>query len=101
MPPRCLLLTPSPEIIQLLKAFAPALTAPTLTNAQVLLFGTILATGRRTISAALRALGVAQSATGEAAGGAANFGKYHRVLNRAHWSPLVCSRILLGLIVRQ
>ena len=27
------------------------------------------------------------------------FGKYHRVLSRAHWSGLVGARILLGLLV--
>jgi hypothetical protein len=83
--------TPSPEIIQLLMMFATTMTAPTFQNALVLLFGTILAPGRRTVTAALRVLGMTQDGT---------FGKYHRVLARARWSPMVCSRILLLLIVR-
>ncbi len=81
---------PSAEIIHLLVAFAPAMTAPTFQNALVLIYGTILAPGRRTVSAALRVLGREQDT---------NFSKYHRVLSRALWSPLVCSRILLSLIL--
>ena len=82
--------TPSAEIIQLLSAFATAMTAPTFANTLVLIYGTILAPGRRTVTAALRVLGLEKEAP---------FGKYHRVLNRAHWSPMVCSRILLSLIL--
>jgi DDE superfamily endonuclease len=82
---------PSPEIIQLLATFAPAMTAPTFANALVLIYGTILAPGRRSRSAALRVLGLGHDAT---------FGKYHRVLSRARWSPMVLSRMLLSLILR-
>jgi hypothetical protein len=64
---------------------------PTCTNALVLIYGTIRAPGRRTVTAALRGLGV---------GHAAPFGKYQRVLSRARWSPMVLSRILLSLILR-
>lgn len=84
------MLTPSPEIIQLLAAFSPAFTRPTFSKAQVLIYGAILAPGKRTVSAALRVLGLAQTS---------NFGKYHRVLNQASWSPLQLSRILLGLLL--
>ena len=49
--------SPSQEIIQLLMVFAQAFTVPTFANAVVLLYGTILAPGRRTVSAALRAMG--------------------------------------------
>ena len=48
---------PSAEIIQLLAAFAPAFTAPTFAHACVLVYGTLLATGWRTVAAALRAVG--------------------------------------------
>lgn len=81
--------TPSPAIIQLLATFAPAFTAPTFANALVLLYGTILTVGRRTVAAALRTMGLADDA---------RFGTYHRVLNRARWSPLRLSRLLLGLL---
>ncbi len=37
--------TPAPEIVQLLSVFAIAFTAPTWKNAQILLFGAILAPG--------------------------------------------------------
>jgi hypothetical protein len=82
--------SPSQEIIQLLSVFAKAFTVPTFANAMVLLYGTILAPGRRTVAAALRAMGLANSRP---------FTNYHRVLNRACWSPWILSRLLLGLIV--
>ena len=81
---------PSPAIIHLLATFAPAFTAPTFAHALVLLYGTILTVGRRTVAAALRTMGLADDA---------RFGTYHRVLNRARWSPLRLSRLLLGLLV--
>jgi hypothetical protein len=83
--------TPSPAIIRLLSVFAIAFTVPTFANAQVLLYGTILAPGRRTVTAALRAMGL---------GDEEHFTNYHRVLNRARWSPWVLSKILLGLIIQ-
>ena len=81
---------PSQEIIQLLMVFAQAFTVPTFTNALVLLYGTILAPGRRTVSAALRAMGLA---------GSPHFTNYHRVLNRTQWSPWILSKLLLTLII--
>lgn len=72
--------TPSEEIIQLLAYFSVALTAPTFTKVLVLICGTILATVRRTVASALRAVGL---------GNEKNFVKYHRVLNRDRWSPWV------------
>lgn len=83
--------TPSAEIIQLLSIFASAFTAPTFAKGQVLIYGTILAPGRRTVTAALRAMGLADDK---------GFGKYHRVLNRDRWSPWLVSKILLSLLVR-
>src|SRR5687768_13859046 len=79
------MLTPSLDILPWLAAFAPAMTAPTFTNALTLLCGTILAPGPRTVAAALRVLGLE---TG-------NFSKYHRVFSRARWSALLGSRLLL------
>lgn len=83
--------TPSPTIITLLSSFAIAFTAPTFRNALVLVFGTILAPGRRTVAAALRAMGLAEDK---------HFTNYYRVLNRARWSAFVVSKILLTLIIR-
>jgi len=71
-------------------AFAQAFTAPTYANALVLLYGAILAPGRRTVASALRAMGLADSS---------HFTNFHRVLNRAQWSPWVLSQLLLALII--
>jgi hypothetical protein len=57
---------------------------------QVLLAGSILAVGPRTISAVLRVMGLAQER---------QFQKYHRVLNRVKWSTLGASRRLLKLLI--
>ncbi len=84
------MLTPSPEIIQVVQTFAPVFTRPTFAHACTLVAGTILAVGARTVTAALRAVGLAD---------APQFTTYHRVLNRARWSPLRLSRLLLGLLV--
>ena len=81
---------PSPEIIQLLSVFSVAFTAPTFAKVLVLILGTILTPGRRTVTAALRMMGL---------GNDKHFGNYHRVLNRDYWSPWVVSKILLGLII--
>ena len=56
----------------------------------ILLTGTLLARGCRTVAAALRASGNDQ---------AANWSLFHQVLNRARWSPLAVSRQLVLLIV--
>src|SRR5260370_7383988 len=57
---------------------------------RTLVYGTWLASGRRTVAAALRAIG---------RGDEHHFTTFHRVLNRAVWSPFPLSRILLGLLV--
>lgn len=78
------------EIIQVMCSFAPLFSTRVWPQAQLLLIGAILAPGKRTISAILRILGLSD---------ARNYGTYHRVMNRAVWSALCGSRILLGLIV--
>lgn len=83
--------SPSPEIVQLLSAFAVVFTAPTYRKALTLVYGTILGNGRRTVTSALRAMGMAESQA---------YGTYHRVLNRAVWSPRELSRILLSLLLQ-
>ena len=83
--------TPSPEIIRLLSVFAIAMTAPTFAKSLVLIYGTILTPGIRTVSAVLRVMGLGDLET---------FGNYHRVLNRDRWSPWVISHLLLALLIQ-
>jgi DDE superfamily endonuclease len=73
-------------LLPLLAPFAVAFTAPTCRHALVLVAGTLLASGRRTVAAALRAVGLAEER---------RFTTSHRVLNRGVWSALVLSRLLL------
>jgi hypothetical protein len=80
-----------PEILTLWAHFAPLFSQPVAAPAQILLVGTLLATGPRTVTAALRIRGLRHET---------HLTNSHRVLNRASWSPLRASRILLGLIVR-
>jgi hypothetical protein len=56
----------------------------------ILLTGTLLAHGRRTVAFALRHTGMERET---------NFSTFHQVLNRARWSPLAVSRQLLTCIV--
>ncbi len=77
-------------LLSVLQPFAVVFTGPTFAHALTLVQGTLLATGRRTVTAALRALG---------RGDERRFTTYHRVLNRGSWSPLQVSRILLQLVV--
>jgi hypothetical protein len=82
---------PLPDsIIEVLIVFRPLFTAPTWRILMTLLTGTLLAHGRRTVAAALRASGNAQ---------ATDWSRFHPVLNRARWAPLAVSRQLLLLIV--
>ena len=82
---------PLPEgIITVLGCFAPLFSQPVWRHVRVLIVGALLCQGARTVTAALRVMGLK---------GEKRFGKYHRVLNRARWSGLVGARILLGLLV--
>jgi hypothetical protein len=80
---------PAP-IIAVLSAFQPAFTQPTYRKMVVLVVGTLLARGRRTVASALRQMGLHASPS---------WAKYHHVLNRSAWSALTVSRILLQLVV--
>jgi hypothetical protein len=77
-------------MLTLLAPFAPLFRRRIWPFALLLVVGTLLAPGRRTVTAALRVLGLAHTR---------RFERYHRVLNRAHWSPLAASRVLLCLLV--
>ena len=84
------MLTVPPAMLRLLAAFAPLFRRRVWPYALGLLVGTRLAPGKRTVTAALRVLGLEHSR---------RFERYHRVLNRARWSSLTASRVLLGLLV--
>jgi hypothetical protein len=84
------MLTPPPQFSSIILAFAPLFWKRTWERAQVLLWGAILAPGKRTVTSALRIMGLSQDR---------HFQNYHRVLNRAPWSCLKASRILLHLLI--
>ena len=69
-------------IIHVLRAFEVLFSERVWEWAKILLVGAILAPGKRTVSAALRVMGL---------GDDAQFQNYHRVLNRAVWSPLAAT----------
>ncbi len=79
-----------PEFSIFVVAFEPLFSNCIWPQAQVLFVGAILATGKRTVTAALRIMGLSAEK---------HFQNYHRVLNRAVWSSLAASRILPGLLV--
>src|SRR5919107_600136 len=70
--------------------FAPLFYHRSWRHAEVLLIGAILAPGRRTVASLLRICGLMRER---------HFVNYHRVLNRAAWSPLLASRLLLRLLI--
>ncbi len=77
-------------IIQVLLHFRPVFSRPTWHKALVLVIGTILARGRRTVTAALKQMGLQDDK---------DFTLFHQVLNRANWSCLTLGRLLLQLLV--
>src|SRR5919205_69888 len=78
------------EIIQVVAPFAPLFSDRVWVHAQLLLLGAMLTPGPRTVTAALRVMGLATER---------HFTNDHRVLNRATWSARHGSRILLGLLI--
>lgn len=78
------------KILELFNPFAPVFSGETTwEKAKQLVVGTILSPGKRTVSAALRVMGLKDTE---------NYAKYHHVLNRAAWSSLDAAKILLGLV---
>ena len=77
-------------MIRLLAPFAPLFSERAWRHALVLLAGVILAPGRRTVSSALRAMGLEQEK---------RFHCYHWVLSRARWSSREASGVLFRLLV--
>jgi hypothetical protein len=82
---------PVPPILKhWLTPFTAFFTRPTWERVLVLAAGTVLAPGRRTVSAALSVLGRR---------GEADFARFHGVLNRARWSGQALARVLLSWLI--
>lgn len=82
---------PLPNALKkVLLPFACLFTGPTWQKAQVLVVGTLLTPRKRTVTSALRVMGLARRN---------DFAKFHQVLNRASWSALMASRGGLGLLL--
>ena len=78
------------EFSKQISAFAPLFSKKVFEHAKVLLMGSLLVVGRRTVCGALRAVGLSQEK---------RFHKYHRVLSLAKWSCFKASRILLMMLL--
>jgi hypothetical protein len=78
------------EYIALIQVVAPVFSKRIWKHIHVLIIGTILAPGKRTVTSVLRIVGLSQDT---------RFQNYHQVLNRAVWSSLEISRILLCALI--
>lgn len=78
------------EIMTLLTPFRQIFSRRIWDLVEVLVVGAILAPGKRTVTAVLQVLGLQHER---------HFQNYHRVLNRAKWSGLAVSGLLLRLLV--
>ena len=77
-------------MIRVLAPFAPLFSKRVFLHVRLLLTGSILAPGKRTVASALRAVGLDKEK---------RYCRYHRVLSCAAWSTREASRLLLGLLV--
>jgi len=84
------MLTLPDEYFTLIAAFAPLFSKRILADCASLADGGHLGPGKRTVTSVLRVMGLSDEK---------HFQNYHRVLNRAVWSSLAASQILLGLLV--
>ena len=84
------MLTLPATIIDLLQPFEMLFHPRTWKKAQLMLIGAILAPGKRPVTSVLRVMGL---------GHEANFALYHHVLNRASWSSLKASHVLLTMLI--
>ena len=85
------MLTRPEAIAPILASFATLFTNSTWQKAQLLLVGTILTPGQRTVAAALRVMGRNNQR---------DYARYHEVLNRAVWSSREAAHILLMLLLQ-
>ena len=81
-----------PEFAAFMISFQPLFSKRVFAHAKVLLIGAILAPRERTVTAALRVMGLAHEK---------HYHRYHRVLSRAHWSALRAARVLLMLLLER
>lgn len=79
----------SQNILSVLLPFSVLFSKPSWQKALTLLLGTIICTGKRTVCAALRAMGLAHEP---------GFSNYHHLLNRVEWSPLKAAKILFFMV---
>src|SRR5271166_1009774 len=81
-----------PVLTAWLSVFRSCFTAPVWNHILVLVTGVVLAPGRRTVSQALRVMGLADDP---------GFGRYHEVLNRSRWDArTVAQRLLRHVLAR-
>src|SRR6202795_507735 len=66
-----------PILVSWLAVFRPCFTAPVWNHVLVLVGGAVLAPGKRTVTQALRVMGLADEP---------GFRRYHEVLSRARWA---------------
>lgn len=79
------------ELMNFVIAFAPLFSKPVFQRVKVLLTGAILSPASRTVTNALRVMGLS---------GERHFQQFHRVLNRAQWSCLNASQVLLKQLMK-
>src|SRR4051812_39572226 len=84
------MLTMPAVLLPLIVEFASLFSKPVWEHAKVLVVGAMLATGKRTVTAGLRGMGLRQEQCCV---------NYHRVLPRAQWSLLAASHLLLRLLI--
>ena len=81
-----------PALLGWLSVFRPCFTAPVWNRVLALVAGAVLAPGKRTVTQALRLMGLADEP---------RFRRYHEVLSRARWDArAVARRLLLYMIDR-
>src|SRR3954454_8318647 len=80
-------MNPPDSLLNVLEAFRPEFSPRTWPRVITLILGTILARGRRTVTAALRPMGLHDRL---------DFSSYHQVFYRAVWSPRRVARRLLS-----
>lgn len=79
-----------PPMIYVLRHFERLFSERVWEWATMLLVGARMAPGKRTVTAVLRMMGLSQER---------QFQNFHRVLNRARWSPRAVNRVLLRLLM--
>jgi len=83
--------SPTPPVLAgWMSAFRGCFTAPVWSHVLILVAGAVLAPGKRTVSQALRVMGLAAGP---------GFSRYHEVLSRARWDGRAVARVLLVQVI--